>query len=170
MRLMIQGPFASAQLLDPALEEISHPPPDLTVTSLHFSNSGAYLLVGTSSDVHYLYDAFDLAPIRRLTGHRPLGKASGEELSFTADSRYVVSGSADGTVYFWSLGQEHLDKVVPVPGGKVLAAKTLQADVVVQSNGLGVRGPSRAVKFNPRFCVMGVGGEELVSGVQRHMS
>lgn len=156
-------PFGHTALIDPALEEVSSPPPRITVTSLQFSNNGIYILVGTSSDVHYLYDAYDLRPIRRLTGHRPLAKASGEELSFTADSRFVLSGSVEGAVYFWDLGKDKLDAAPKDARGGSMAAKTLKADVVIQPSGLGVTGPSRAVKFNPRLCVMAVGGEELVS-------
>lgn len=134
------------------------------MTSLQISNNGQYILVGTDSDVHYLYDAFDLKPIRRLTGHRPLGKNSGEEVSFTADSRYVVSGSAEGGVYFWSLPADKLDAAETDANGKVVkAAKTLQADVVIHSSDPSVRFTSRVVKFNPRFSVLAVGGEELVS-------
>jgi COMPASS component SWD2 len=101
-----------------------------------------------------------------LTGHRPLHDRSGAEVSFTADSRYVVSGSADGAIYFWDLGTE---KMEPVPKGEdgraVRAAPTLTPTVVVQSSsntGLDQGGGSRAVRFGPRLCVLAVGGQEVV--------
>jgi len=155
-------PFLSNTITDSALLAISVPPPPINFTSLSFSSNGNYLLVGTSSDTHYLLCAFHLTPILRLRGHRALGDASGEEVSFTGDSRYVVSGSADGAVYFWDLGLEKLE-AEKRPDGTSVEAPVRQASVVVQGAGAqGQRKGSRAVRFSPRLCVLAVGGDELV--------
>ena len=158
---MDTGPFQYAGLRDPALEEISMPPPVLNYTSVAFSNNGHYLLVGTDSDAHYLLDAYDLSPIRKLVGHRPLGHISGEQVSFVSDGRFVYSGSADGAVYFWDLGPEKLSKGDTTPPGRL--CPEMRASVVVKPDGDASRSPSRVVAFNPRLCMMALGGEELVS-------
>lgn len=161
-------PFETSQLYDPGLLEISAPPPPITITSLSISNNGEYLLVGTSFDFHYLLDAFHLGVVRRLAGHRPLHERSGAEVSFTADSRYVLSGSADGAVYFWDLGTEKMTAVRKGEDGRpVHAVPILTPAVVVQSSsstGLEQGAGSRAVRFGPRLCVLAVGGQEVVSG------
>jgi COMPASS component SWD2 len=152
----------SKTITDSALLQISIPPPPINFTSLTFSNNGYYLLVGTSSDTHYLLCAFYLTPLLRLRGHRALGEASSEEVSFTGDSRYVVSGSADGAVYFWDLGTEKIE-AEKRPDGTAVEAPLRNASVVVQGSGAqGQRGGSRAVRFSPRLCVLAVGGDELV--------
>ena len=84
-------------------------------------------------------------------------------MSFTGDSRYVVSGSADGAVYFWDLGTEKLEPGPRQADGSAAEAPIRQASVVVQGAGAqGQRGGSRAVRFSPRLCVLAVGGDELV--------
>lgn len=128
---------------------------------MSFSNNGAYLLVGTSSSVHYVLDAFDLNVVRRLEGHQGLGSLSGEEVCWSADSNWVLSGSIDGTIVAWDLtpptGAAKLESV-----GRDRLAETLKPVTVLKA-GDGQHAPSRAVAFNPRYGMMGVGGEELVS-------
>ncbi|WVF70981.1 hypothetical protein IAT40_005777 [Kwoniella sp. CBS 6097] len=175
---MDRAPFAHCPLYDIALESISLPPPKPIFTSIAFSNNGEYLLIGTSSDVHYLLDAFDLTLLRRLIGHQGLERdsegrqpvsprrgTSGEEVSFTADSQWVVSGSADGDIVFWDLtppaGQSKLtreerkeDEALPWHTMKI---PDLRAKVLLKGNN-----PSaRAVRFNPRYNMFAVGGTEL---------
>ncbi|ORX35460.1 WD40-repeat-containing domain protein [Kockovaella imperatae] len=166
---MDSKPFATASIIDVALNHISSPPPRPTFTSIAFSNNGDYILLGTSDEAHYILDAFEVVILRRLTGHKPLGKfASGEEVCFSSDSRYVMSGSADGSVCIWDLGTEkikdggaHND---PVDSRKNRPAQTLLPSRVVRPGGTGdeeTRAASRCVRFNSRFAVMIVGGEEL---------
>lgn len=155
---------------------------------MHFSNNGQYLLVGTSSDVHYVLDAIYLTPLRRLVGHSGLERdaqgnkgveprrgISGEELCWTADSSWVISGSANGEVIAWDLrpepGQSQLTRS-DVAGGNwhtanppdwtTLRIPDLKPKVVLHGDGAG-SGPTRAVKFNPRYNLMAVGGYDLVS-------
>ncbi|OXC65101.1 hypothetical protein AYX13_05713 [Cryptococcus neoformans] len=181
-------PFIHQGLIDIALEDISTPPPKPIFTSLHFSNNGQYLLVGTSSDVHYVLDAIYLTPLRRLVGHSGLERdaqgnkgveprrgISGEELCWTADSSWVISGSANGEVIAWDLrpepGQSQLTRS-DVAGGNwhtanppdwtTLRIPDLKPKVVLHGDGAG-SGPTRAVKFNPRYNLMAVGGYDLVS-------
>ncbi|KAK8865601.1 hypothetical protein IAR55_000745 [Kwoniella newhampshirensis] len=173
------GPFKFEPLNDVAFESISQPPPKPIFTSLQFSNNGDYLLVGTSSDVHYVLDSITLLPLRRLVGHgglerdkqgnkavQPRRGNSGEEVSWTGDSNWVISGSADGNVLFWDLtrpaGEEKLsrDDVRDPDVDKswyMRRIPEIQAKVLLRGNG----GISRAVKFNPRYSMMAVGGEDL---------
>ncbi|WVR05566.1 hypothetical protein IAU60_002585 [Kwoniella sp. DSM 27419] len=174
-----RAPFAHAPLNDISFQSVSVPPPRPIFTSIAFSSNGEYILVGTSSDVHYLLDAFDLTPLRRLVGHQGLERdkegrkdvaprrgTSGEEVSFTADSNWIVSGSADGAVVFWDL--------TPPNGAKKLARDEkksdddelpwwtmripdLEAKVLLKGQG----GTARAVRFNPRYNMFAVGGEDL---------
>lgn len=105
---MDKGSFHTADLQDPWLETISQPPPELVFTSVSFNNNGSLILLGTSSDVHFVLDGFDCRVVRRLVGHRgfeydrqtgtkdvqPRRGTSGEEVGWTADSRWVISGSS----------------------------------------------------------------------------
>jgi COMPASS component SWD2 len=89
------------------LLRISSPPPKLVYTSLAFSNNGKYILLGTSSDVHYVFDSYNLELVRRLEGHvglerdrdgrknvEPRRGGSGEEVGWSADSNWVLSGKS----------------------------------------------------------------------------
>lgn len=86
---------------------------------------------------------------------------SGEEVCWSADSNWVLSGSIDGTIVAWDLtpptGAAKLESV-----GRDRLAETLKPVTVLKA-GDGQHAPSRAVAFNPRYGMMGVGGEELVS-------
>lgn len=88
-------------------------------------------------------------------------------MGFTADSRYVVSGSADGAVYFWDLGTEKMNAVEVGEDGRLKGAvPTMTPRVVAAGSGNSaaeVGAGSRVVRFGPRLCVMAVGGHELVS-------
>lgn len=55
------------------------------------------------------------------------------------------------------------ESIKPDPRGRKMVIPTLQAQIAIHSSDPSVRWTSRAVKFNPRFGVMAVGGEELVS-------
>jgi COMPASS component SWD2 len=123
--------------------------------------------------VHYVIDSYvqHIQIVRRLVGHRGLERdrngnkaidprrgASGEELCWTADSRWVISGSADGKVVAWDLtlppGQTQLPLLPP-------GDETIHPSTVLREGG-GANGPTRAVKANPRFGMMAVGGDDLV--------
>ncbi|GFZ43382.1 hypothetical protein JCM24511_01102 [Saitozyma sp. JCM 24511] len=166
------GPFFHGRLDDPVLATISQPPPKPVFTSISFSNNGHYILLGTSSDVHYVLDAYaeTVLILRRLVGHRgfeydrygnkdvaPRRGAGGEEVGWTGDSKWVVSGSSDGSIVAWDLspppGQE---KLLPTPDNTLRPTTTLRA---ADANG----GPSRAVRANPRYAMLAVGGDNLVS-------
>lgn len=170
----MQAPFAHAPLIDIALEAVSSPPPRPIFTSIAFSNNGKYLLIGTASDVHYVLDAYELGILRRLEGHRGLGpRLSGEEVCWSADSRYVFSGSADGNTVVWDLSPPPGEAKLQLPPprnrhGVPEAAPTLQPAVVLRpGEGDGQHAASRTVKFNPRYNMMAVGGEELVCACDR---
>jgi len=169
-----QAPFHHAPLIDVVLAEKSQPPPKPVFTSIAFSNNGNYILIGTSSDVHYVVDAYKLFILRRLTGHQglagnraqPRHGSSGEEVSWSSDSRWVASGSADGGIYLWDLtpppGQDKIESP-NVPEHLIYSHPAITVHPTVSLSAS--RAASRAVKLNPRFLLMAVGGEELVSGV-----
>jgi WD40 repeat protein len=169
-----KSPFAHKPLVDHALADTSIPPPIPTFTSISFSNDGLYILVGTSSNFHYIVDAFDLELVRRLGGHQGLGQdggrgRSGEEVSWTGDSKWVISGSNDGTIVIWEIsapeGQEKMtagDFRPTAPQGVFPRPPTLEPAVRLQSGGPGSV-PSRAVRFSPKYGMMASGGDSLVS-------
>ncbi len=118
IRKFDQMPFLVVYLDDSAaLSKVSMPPRVPIITSLTFTSDSQYLLLGTSGDVHYVIDTFSEGGqvVARLIGHEGLEKASGapigmvaeagisgQEVCWTPDGKWVLSGSADGSVVFWS--------------------------------------------------------------------
>jgi COMPASS component SWD2 len=108
--------------------------------------------------------------VRRLRGHVALGRTSGEEVSWSGDSKFVISGSGDGSICIWDLTPVDIS---PVDGKLILAGPTLipglnprciTLDPVVRLQSGGVEGvASRCVRFNPRLGMLASGGEDLVS-------
>lgn len=164
-------PFLTMILEDPTLSKISFPPRKIYMTSLAFSSNGKYLLVGTSGDAHYIIDAFEghlLAKLEGFTGLErgrlgaqvsltPVKGISGEEVSWTPDSKYVVGGSLDGRVLMWDVQN------LPAFQGQAvdLARSPMKLMPMVSLDGH--PGPARCVKFNPRMAMMVTAGAELVS-------
>ena len=169
-----QTPFTTSHLRDPVLARESTPPRLPVFTSIAVSNNGDFILLGTSSDVHYVLDAFSLNIHVRLVGHKgleyditgqrqvtPRRGASGHEVSFTSDSRWVISGSADGRVVAWNLADYPRDvdsENKPAPE----EPQTLQpaANLVTSDTS---SAPTTAVRMSPRYGVMAVGSDALVS-------
>ena len=143
-------------------------------------------MLGTSSDFHYVLDAWDqLRIVRRLTGHQGLERdingergveprrgKSGEEVCWTGDSNWVLSGSSDGSICMWDLSPMNgKDKLRPediindqqgdvtMGIGAPIYPPTLEPSVRLNGKGQ----PTRAVRFNPRLCMLASGGEDLVS-------
>ncbi|KAI5122539.1 hypothetical protein M0805_005266 [Coniferiporia weirii] len=162
-------PFLTMTLEDPLLEKISFPPRKIYMTSLSFSSNGKYILVGTSGNAHYILDAFEGHLIAKLEGHiglervrmeanvglNPTKGISGEEVSWTPDSKFILSGSLDGKICIWDVqdlpvrANEPIDLTRPP---KVIAPMTTLE---------GHPGPARCVRFNPRFAMMATAGTEL---------
>lgn len=120
--------------------------------------------MGTASGVHYVLDAYDLSILRRLEGHQQgLGRLSGEEVCWTSDSHWVLSGSPDGSIAVWDLtapnGQTKLEPL----SGPNEPAPTLKPTTVLRPSNEAPVPASRAVQFNPRYGMLAVGGEDLVS-------
>ncbi|PPQ83422.1 hypothetical protein CVT25_007013 [Psilocybe cyanescens] len=162
-----KAPFITIVLEDPTLALISYPPRPIWMTSMSFSSDGKYLLVGCSGGAHYILDAFDGFLMAKLEGHvglerkilsapqliEPTKGISGEEVSWTPDSKYVLGGSLDGRVFIW-------DIMSLPPRTEVERMKLpmkVQPVVVLD----GHPGPSRCVKFNPRLAMMATAGTEL---------
>lgn len=124
--------------------------------------------------------------VRRLTGHQGLERdsegnrgvqprrgRSGEEVSWVGDSKWVVSGSNDGSICIWDLtsppGQEKLTAQDLVVGevkpnfGSYPRPPTLEPVAKLHGKGGASNHPTRAVRFNPKFCMFASGGEDLVS-------
>ncbi|KIP11165.1 hypothetical protein PHLGIDRAFT_28082 [Phlebiopsis gigantea 11061_1 CR5-6] len=163
-----KSPFLTITLEDPTLSLISYPPRPIFMTSLSFSSSGKYLLVGCSGNAHYIIDAFEGHLLAKLEGHiglerrkltakesiEPSRGVSGEEVSWTPDSKFVVGGSLDGKILLWDA--QHL----PQKEGPVdLKAPPIRLQPVAKLEGH--PGPARCVKFNPRLAMMCSAGAEL---------
>ncbi|EJF64604.1 WD40 repeat-like protein [Dichomitus squalens LYAD-421 SS1] len=163
-----KAPFLTITLEDPTLSKVTFPPRAIYMTSLAFSTNGKYLLVGCSGDAHYLMDAFEGHLLAKLVGHvglerrrpdaplsiEPQRGCSGEEVSWTPDSRYVLSGSADGKIVLWDVS------ILPAKQGPI---NTKAEPLVIPPAAVleGHPGPSRCVKFNPRLAMMASAGAEL---------
>ncbi len=135
-------------------------------TSVSFSNNGKYILLATSSDVHFVLDGYNLELKRRLVGHRgfeydrsgqkdiqPRRGTSGESVldgRLALDHLWLV----DGKIYMWDMG--------PVPGQDLApldpAQPVTKPDIVLDA---GKESP-RCVRANPRYAMIAVGGDELV--------
>jgi COMPASS component SWD2 len=167
-------PFQTISVDDTALTKISYPARPLLMTSLEFSTNGKWLLVGTSGGAHYIMDAYDGPMLARLTGHHPLDpkpalgqvqqstrQVSGEEVCWTPDSKFVLSGSEDGKIYIWDIGSRG-DLQPPRPGR--------DADTITPIRILdGHVGPTRCLRFNPRFAMLATASNDLVSGSRSHV-
>lgn len=164
-----KAPFLVITLEDPTLALVSYPPRPIYMTSMSFSSNGKYLLVGCSGDAHYILDAFGGHLLAKLEGHvglerrsigappsiEPAKGNSGEEVGWTPDSRYVVGGSLDGRVIIWDV------QALPVRTGPVdLKFPPMRIQPLAALDGH--PGPSRCVKFNPRFAMVCTAGAELV--------
>lgn len=164
-----KSPFLTITLSDPTLNLISYPPRPIFMTSLAFSSNGKYLLVGCSGNAHYILDAYEGHLLAKLEGHvglerrkltvketiEPVRGISGEEVSWTPDSKFVVGGSLDGKIMVWDV--QHLPTLTGPPD---LNAPPKRLEPVVKLEGH--PGPARCVKFNPRLAMMCSAGAELV--------
>ncbi|TDL25610.1 WD40 repeat-like protein [Rickenella mellea] len=162
-------PFLTMVLEDPTLSQVSFPPRQIFMTSLAFSSNGKYILVGTSGDAHYILDAFEGHLLAKLEGHiglergkmgvalgvNPTKGISGEEVSWTPDSKFVVGGSLDGKLCIWDVQN------LPSYAGEPVDVARPPMRVYPVSALEGHPGPTRCVRFNPRFAMMVSAGQEL---------
>lgn len=164
-----KAPFLVITLDDPTLRLVSFPPRRICMTSLAFSSTGKYLLVGCSGGAHYVMDAYDGHLLAKLDGQaglerrdarapvpmEPIRGYSGEEVTWTPDSKFVLSGGVDGRIRIWDC-QNLPEKIGPVD----LNAEPVCISPLATLDGH--PGAARAVKFNPRFAMMCTAGAELV--------
>lgn len=154
VRKFDQLPFLVVHLDDSAaLSKISMPPRIPIITSLTFTSDSQYLLLGTSGDAHYVIDTFSEGGqvVARLIGHEGLEKASGasigmvaeagisgQEVCWTPDGKWVLSGSADGSVVFWYIDLEE-------------AKRNEFRNLRPRHKQAGHDSVSRVLAFNPRY-------------------
>ncbi|XP_064399132.1 WD repeat-containing protein 82-like [Halichondria panicea] len=100
-------------------------------TGLKFSQDGKKILVSMSIGQLKLVDAFNGHELNTLTGHVNSGGLT-LEAGFTPDSKYVLSGSQDGTVHVWS--SDSGERVALLDGGHA--------------------GPTHCVQFNPKLMTL----------------
>ncbi|KAH7884651.1 WD40-repeat-containing domain protein [Phlebopus sp. FC_14] len=163
-----KAPFLTITLEDPTLALVSYPPRPIYMTSLSFSSNGKYLLVGCSGDAHYILDAFEGHLLAKLEGRiglerrridapqsiDPVKGNSGEEVSWTPDSKYVISGSLDGRIAIWNVQN------LPTRTGSIdLKVPPLCLQPLASLDGH--PGPARCVRFNARLAMMVSAGAEL---------
>ncbi|BGO96079.1 hypothetical protein NBRC10512_007189 [Rhodotorula toruloides] len=172
-------PFLCVHIDDPVLRKRTYPPRTPIYTSVSFSNDGKWLLVGTSGDVHYVLDSFEGTVVARLecppeqiaTGleraitapyDRPMEPAAGissEEVRWTPDGRYVVSGSVDGRLHVWDVAPPEAELAKLYPSRPAPGPECTLHPMTSFEGHLG--GPSRALAFNPRQAMMASAGFEL---------
>lgn len=164
-------PFLTMTLDDPLLKLVSFPPRRIYMTSLAFSSNGKYLLVGASGSAHYILDAFEGHLLAKLEGHiglertrldvseelNPTKGISGEEVSWTPDSKFILGGSLDGKICIWDVQNLPDRSNEPIDINK--HPKVIQPLSIIE----GHPGPSRCVRFNPRLAMLATAGQELVS-------
>ncbi|KAH9945293.1 WD40 repeat-like protein [Epithele typhae] len=160
-----KAPFLIITLEDPSLARITYPPRAIFMTSLSFSTNGKYILVGCSGDAHYIVDSFTGYLVAKLEGHKGLERrrldaqitieptkgCSGEEVSWTPDSKFIVSGSLDGRICVWDVSN------LPPQENPKAEVKPMLPTMVLE----GHPGPARCVKFNPRLAMLASAGAEL---------
>lgn len=72
------------------------------ITQIKFSNSGEYMLVGTVQSRIILLDAYEGKLLAEFSGF--VNQTGGYlEACFTPDSRTIIGGSEDGTIYVWDI-------------------------------------------------------------------
>lgn len=159
-------PFLSVDIVDPSLSKISYPPRNPWMTSMSFSTNSKWILIGTSSDAHYVLDSFDGIVLAKLEGFKgleggktgdqygisPVKGISGDEVGWSSDSKFIIGGSYTGKIYFWDASQ--IPMVMEANKDEI---KVLKPVVTLD----GHPGPSRCVKFNPRHHMFVSAGAEL---------
>ncbi|CDW54793.1 Putative histone h3 lys4 methyltransferase comple x and rna cleavage factor ii complex subunit swd2 [Trichuris trichiura] len=74
---------------------------DCDWTGLKFSPDGNFILISTNGQAVRMINAYTGELIYSLTD-RVNGRGIPLEASFTPDGKYILSGSTDGSVYFWN--------------------------------------------------------------------
>lgn len=141
------------------LKAVGPAPPDTAFrgwTSLHFSNDGKHLLLGTNSGGHFLLDSFDgslKAYLRKPSGgtrRLAAGETEGGgfetsgDCCFSPDGRYVLSGSKKDLLVW--------DVLTP-PDAK----KVLEPTYVLEE-----KREAAVVAFNPRYNMIATADQELM--------
>jgi COMPASS component SWD2 len=106
LRTFDKGPFATFRVRQDL--------PNCEWTGIKFSSDGKKILISTTVGQLKLIDAFQGHELSTLQGHVNNNHLA-LEACFTPDSKYIMSGSQDGTVHVWS--SETGQKVTVLDGG-----------------------------------------------------
>ncbi|KAJ1911127.1 hypothetical protein IWQ60_010287 [Tieghemiomyces parasiticus] len=139
------GPFSTFKLTG-VLQAAAGNDAPIQWTAVKFSSDGKRLLLVSAADAHCIVDSFSGELLYRLMGHTPVVDSTGEEVCFTPDGQFVLSGSQDGTIYCWKL-----DATSPSQCVTLQPLCTLEGHLDV----------SRIVNFNPRYAMMATGCSDL---------
>lgn len=121
LRSFDKGPFATFKLPQEC---------ECDWTNLKFSPDGKTILISTNGTVIRLIDAYQGGPLQTFDGIQ--NKGLNLEASFTPDSKFVLSGSADGKIHCWN-------------------ALTGHRVVILNSEH---KGPVNRVQFNPKYMLL----------------
>ncbi|ORX55158.1 WD repeat protein 82, partial [Hesseltinella vesiculosa] len=121
----------------------STPEPSMPWTSVKFTNDGKHLLLTSAIGRHWLLDAYNGTPKKRLQSVEPRGPTTGEEVTLTPDGKFALEGGPDGLIRVWDL--EDTNSEIPI-----LSQSSLHA-----ASGVHVLG------FNPVYMMMVSGGTEF---------
>ncbi|CDW53774.1 Putative histone h3 lys4 methyltransferase comple x and rna cleavage factor ii complex subunit swd2 [Trichuris trichiura] len=128
MRYFEKGPYNTFTL--PQMDA------NISIAGLKFSPDGKVILLYTNGSKIYTVDSYQGHFFKTLTGHKNPANLS-IEASFTPDGVFVLSGSADGNIYFWK-----------TETGENVA-------VLAGENGTGAHSrPVRCVRFSPTHALI----------------
>ncbi|KAI8339478.1 WD40-repeat-containing domain protein [Chlamydoabsidia padenii] len=97
------GPFSTWNVADDQIPTKGHH----HWTSIKFTNDGQYILLTTSSHIHYLIHAFEGIIVKRLLSAAGKPKARrhklGQDVTLTPDGRFAIGATFNGDITCWDL-------------------------------------------------------------------
>lgn len=131
LRTFDRGPFASFNI--PQTDS------GIKLTGIKFSNDGKKFIVSTTTGSVHLLDAFQGSLLHTFSGLSNGVPNMQLKASFSPDSQYVLSGSADGKLHIWSADS----------GKRIVTLDGLHP------------GPCQNVRFNPKYMMFATGCSSL---------
>lgn len=127
IRMFTTGPFLNIDL-----------PSNFTFNKVEFSNDNKYILISSLTGNHLVYDSFEGKMINELAigSNVPLSEwPNSGTACFTPDSKYVLSGTGDGSISIFEIDKSKNGGVI-TPSSKLVSTYDTQP---------------RMVLFNPKF-------------------